>query len=145
MQRETNNSLRNVKDWLSGVDVYTLHKPVRLRFRRRRTFAKGIDDLWQINLVDVSALAAHNDGYKYILTVIDVFSKFAWALPLKNKTGVTLTEAFSTILQSVKPTFVQSDKGTAFLNSMFQKLLADNAIKFYTSQNEDIKCAIVEV
>ena len=103
--------------------------------RPQGLFAKGIDDLWQIDLVDVSVLAAHNDGYKYILTVIDVFSKFSWALPLKNKTGTTLTKAFSTILQSVKPTFVQSDKGTEFLNSMFQKLLANNAIKFYTSQN----------
>ena len=138
------SSMRQTKHWLSGVDAYTLHKPYRLRFRRRRTFSKGIDDLWQADLVDVSSLARYNDNYKFLLVVIDVFSRYAYAVPLKNKSGITLTEAFSGLVRNKKPTMLQTDKGKEFINSIFQKFLADNAIRFYTSENEDIKCALVE-
>ena len=138
------STVEKTKKWLSGVDAYTLHKPYRLRFRRRRTFAKGIDDLWQADLVDLTSLAKHNDNFKFLLVVIDVFSRYAYAVPLKNKSGSTLTEAFSRLVANKKPTFLQTDKGTEFLNSQFQQLLADNGIKFYTSENEDIKCALVE-
>src|SRR6218665_1199662 len=72
-------------------DTYTLHKPVRLKFRRRRTFTVGIDDLWQADLADVSSLSKYNDKNKYLLTCLDVFSKHAWVVPLKSKTGAALT------------------------------------------------------
>jgi hypothetical protein len=63
---------------------------------------------------------------------------------LKNKSGNTLTKAFSSLINERKPNYHQTDKETEFLNSAFQKLLSDNNIKFYTSENEDIKCALVE-
>ena len=133
-----------VRKWLSSQDTYTLHKPTRKHFRRRRTFSVGIDDLWQADLVDLTSLAPQNDGYRYILSIIDVFSKFAWTVPLRNKKGITICEAFQKIIIERKPNFLQTDKGTEFLNSNFQLLLRENGIKFYTSQNEDIKCAVVE-
>jgi hypothetical protein len=68
---------REVREWLSAQDTYTLHKQPRIHFRRRKTFSVGIDDLWQADLVDLTSLSRHNDGYRFILTVIDVFSKFA--------------------------------------------------------------------
>ena len=103
----------------------------------------GIDDLWQADLVDLSSLSRQNDGYKFILTVIDVFSRFSWVRPLKIKTGQSLREAFASIISDRKPNYLQTDKGTEFLNSSFQSLLTSNSINFYTSQNEDIKCALV--
>ena len=142
--RESNASERDVRNWLASQDAYTLHKPTRRKFRRRKTISTGVDDLWQADLVDLSSISRFNDGYKFILTVIDVFSKFAWACPLKNKMGNTLRDAFASIVVRRKPTFLQTDKGTEFLNATFQRLLSDNDIKFYTSQNEDIKCAVVE-
>jgi len=142
--RESGASERDVRNWLISQDAYTLHKQPRKVFRRRKTLSKGIDDLWQADLVDLTSLSRQNDGYKFILTVIDVFSRFSWVRPLKNKTGQSLRDAFSTIIAGRKPKFLQTDKGSEFLNSTFQSLLAEKSIKFYTSQNEDIKCALVE-
>jgi len=135
---------KDIRTWLLNKDAYTLHKLVRLTFRRRRTFTVGIDDLWQADLADLSALSKYNDKNKYLLTCIDVFSKYAWVLPLKSKTGAALTEAFSTLLTDRHPAHLQTDKGTEFLNKSFQALLRKNAVRFYTTENEDIKASVVE-
>ena len=81
---------KQIQDWMLKQDTYTLHKPVRKNFKRRITFTTGIDDLWQADLVDLSSISKYNDGYKFLHTVIDVFSKVAWTVPLKNKSGQTL-------------------------------------------------------
>ena len=105
------------------MDAYTLHKAARVRFLRRKTCAKGINDLFQIDLADMSNISSHNDGYRYLLTCIDVFSKRAWAIPVKTKTGRDVTAAFERILSEQTCNMVQSDKGTEFLNSTFQSML----------------------
>ena len=95
--------------------------------------------------MDLVNISSHNDGYRYLLTCIDVFTKRAWAIPIKTKSARDVTEAFEKILtDGFKPNMVQSDKGTEFLNSTFQSMLKRQDIKFYTSENEDIKAAIVE-
>ena len=133
-----------VRKFLQGEDTYTLHRPVRRRFPRRRTFAKGINDLFQADLVDVSNISQHNDGYRFILTCIDVFSKIAWAIPLKTKSATEVTAAFEKILADRRCNMLQTDKGTEWLNSKFQSMLRDSGIKFYTTENEDLKASIVE-
>ena len=135
---------KDIKTWLQDKDAYTLHKPVRLNFRRRMTFTIGIDNLWQADLADLSKLSKYNDNNKFLLTCIDVFSKHAWVVPLRTKTGPSLTEAFSTILTDRRPIYLQTDKGTEFLNSHFQTLLRKNDIKFYTTENTDTKASVVE-
>src|SRR6267154_547462 len=135
---------KKVKDWLSGQDAYTLHKPVRRKFKRRRTICVGMDHLWQIDLADLSSLAQHNDGFKFLLTCIDCFSRYAWVVPIKSKHATIVTEAFSSLLIDRRPTYVQSDKGSEFINSTFQSFLKSENIRFYTSENDDIKCALVE-
>lgn len=135
---------KDAKEWLASQEVYSLHKPVRRKFKRRKTISVGIDHLWQIDLVDMTNLAVHNDGYKYLLTCIDCFSRYAWAVPIKNKNSKSVTEAFASLLNLRKPTFVQSDKGSEFVNTSFQNLLTANDIRHYTSENDDIKCALVE-
>ena len=127
-----------------GEDAYTLHKPVRKTFRRRRTYSKGINDLFQADLADMSALSRQNDGNRYLLTCIDVFSKRAWAVPLLNKSGDNVKRAFEKIFEDAMPNMIQTDKGTEFLNSTVQALFAAHNIKHYTSENEDIKAAVVE-
>ena len=77
----------DVKRWLSGQDTYTLHRPVRRNFTRRKTIVQGIDHQWQLDLVDLQSLKGQNNGNKYLLTIIDVFSRHAWAVPLKSKRG----------------------------------------------------------
>jgi transposase InsO family protein len=137
-------SRRRVAEFLPEQDAYTLHRDVRRRFARRKTVSTGINDLWQCDLVDLSALSRSNDNYKYLLTCIDVLSKYGRVVPIKNKTAGAVTNAFAEMIKDVRPRLLQTDKGTEFLNSTFQKLLSVNGIKHYTSQNDDIKCAVVE-
>ena len=130
--------------FLMGQDAYTMHKPARLHFPRRRTYAKGIDDLFQIDLIDLSSLATYNSGYRYLLMCIDVFSKFAWSVPLKTKSGREVADAMETILDERKCALLQGDKGAEWLNTTFQQMIKRHGIKFYTSENDDIKASIVE-
>jgi len=134
-----------IRRFLSGQDVYTLHRPTRYRFPRRKTYSKGIDDLFQADICDMTNVSSHNDSYRYILTCIDVFSKFAWAIPLRTKSGREVTEAFERRILSVrKCRLLQTDKGTEYMNATFQSMLSRNNIHFYTSENDDIKAAVVE-
>jgi len=144
LQRYSGQPTRVVTDYLAGQDAYTLHKPRRIRFPRRKTYSKGIADLYQIDLVDLSSISPFNDGSRYLLTCIDVFTKRAWAVPVRTKFARDVVEAFERIIAERTCNMVQSDKGTEFLNSTFQSMLRRHNIKFYTSENEDLKAAVVE-
>jgi len=144
LQRYAGVNRPTAQRFLSGHDAYTMHRPTRAHFPRRRTYAKGIDDLFQIDLVDLGSISAHNSGYRYLLMCIDVFSKYAWSVPLKTKTGREVASAFETILEERKCTFLQGDKGAEWLNAPFQELLRRHGIKFYSSENDDIKASVVE-
>src|SRR5271163_1184938 len=120
-----------------GQNAYTLHKQSKTKFRRHKTYANGINDLWQADLDDLSSLSNQNDSHRYLLTCIDVFSKYASVEPLKTKTGSSLTQALAKMIIDQKCHLLQTDKGTEFLNSAFQKLLKDHKIKHYTSENGD--------
>ena len=96
-----------------------MHKPRKIRFPRRKTYWKGIAYLCQIYLVDVSNLSSYNDGMRYILTCINVFTKLAWAVLVRTKSGRDVAEAFEKNLSDGKCNMVQSDKKTEFLNSTF--------------------------
>jgi len=144
LKRYSGRSEREMKTFLSGLDAYTLHKPRRIRFLRRKTYSKGIGDLYQMDLADLSNISSYNDGARYLLTCIDVFSKKAWAVPVRTKTGREVANAFEKILVDGTPNMVQSDKGNEFLNSAFRDMLKRHGIKFYTSENEDLKASVVE-
>ena len=134
-----------VQGWLNTQDTYTLHKPVRYNFPRRRVRVGGIDHQWQADLVDVARLSKENDGYKFLLTVIDVLSKYAWVLPLKDKTGRSLVEAFELIFDEGRvPDRLQTDKGTEFLNRVFQGFLKKRDVKHFTTHNVETKASIAE-
>ena len=82
-----------VEEWLSEQDAYTLHKPARRHFRRRRVVVGGPRQQWQADLVDLSNFKTDNDGMTFLLTVIDVFTKVAWCVPMKNKSAASLVTA----------------------------------------------------
>ena len=143
-KKEYKITRRQIEQWLETQDTYTLHHPVRIHFKRNPVIAEGIDSQWQIDLVDVQSLAKYNDNYRFLLTCVDIFSRYAWVEPLKNKTGVATVEAFKRILNSKrKPATVQADKGTEFLNKSFQSFLKQRGIKFFTTYSE-MKAAYVE-
>jgi transposase InsO family protein len=137
-------SSEEVKDWLEGEDAYTLHKPIVRKFSRRDTIVAAPLQQFQADLLDVQSHHKLNKGYKYILTVIDVFSKHAWAIPLKNKTGVEVSQALDRIFSEEKPSSLQTDKGKEFLNIHVAEVLAKNKIKHFTTQNASTKASIVE-
>ena len=142
--RYSNSTYKPVKQWLSTQDAYTLHKPVRKIFPRRKTYAKGIGDLFQADLAEMQSLSKFNAGFRYILTCIDVFSKRAYAIPLKDKKGPSIVEAFKTIFEDKVPAMLQTDRGTEFLNTAVQELFRKNGIHHYWSLNDTIKAAVVE-
>ena len=132
-----------VKDWLRTQDTYTLHKPVKYKFPRRKIIVGGIGHQWQADLVDVSRLSKYNTDIKFLLTCIDVFSRKAWVIPLRDKSGSTLLAAFQSISDTL-PKRIQTDKGTEFLNRKVQTWLKDRGVHFFTTENEDIKASLVE-
>ena len=134
-----------VKEWLSHQDTYTLHKPVRRHFVRRRIVVGGLDHQFQADLIDERNLKKANDGlFLFLLTGIDVLSKYAWVVPLKDKTGTVLAEAFKRIFaQCRKPLKLQTDKATEFRNRVFQHFLKEEAVEFFVIHNEDIKVVAV--
>ena len=99
-QSSKNVKLQDVRDWLRKQQTYTLHKPIRKKFLRRKTVVAGIDTQWQADLADLSKLSKFNDKHRYLLCIIDVFSKYAWVVPIKDKTGKTLVIAFKSVLKS---------------------------------------------
>ena len=105
---------KDARKWLTFQDTYTLHNPVRKSFPGRRVLVHGIDYQWQIDLVDLSSsLSRVNDNYKFLLTCIDVLSKYAWVVPMKNKSAKSLVDAVAYIFTTSKrmPNKIQGDKG----------------------------------
>ena len=101
--------------------VKELHTPARQNYRRRKFIVRGLDKTWQADLVEMQPYTRENNGYRYMLTVIDVFSKHAWAVPVKQKIGSDVTAAMEPILQQGrKPTNLQTDRGKEFYNATFQ-------------------------
>ena len=144
LARRTGNTQRATSNWLSAQLTYTLHKPVRKRFSTRPYRTNKIDAQWQGDLVEMIPYANVNGGYRYLLTVIDLFSRFAWAVPTKTKTADDVTRAFNSILQQGrKPKALQTDSGKEFENHTFQHLLNEQGIKFFTVKSQ-FKAAVVE-
>lgn len=118
-----------------------LHSPIVHKFTRRSVFINALDDTWS---ADIIFLPNKDEGYKGILTVIDCFSKYGWAIPVKSKTNKELVEAFKTIFQtSRKPKRLWTDKGTEFYGADFRAFLNRNKIKLYSTESE-LKAVIIE-
>ena len=133
-----------VEQWLSEQNAYTLHKPVRVRFKRRRTVVGGRNQQWQADLVDVASLKKENDGTSFLLTVIDVFSKVARCIPLKNKSATSVSKALNGLFTDVQPLFLQTDRGLEFYNRSVRGVLDRYGIQHFSTYNEETKASIVE-
>jgi hypothetical protein len=103
-----------------------------------------IDEQWQADLVDMQEYSKQNGGFKYILTVIDVLSKYLWAIPLKSKLASNVVIAFKKIFSDRIPLKIQTDRGLEFVNSQFKKLCSKYNIRYFTSQDAKLKCSVVE-
>jgi len=132
------------KEWLEKQPTYSMHKQARKKYVRNKVIVSTIDQQWQADLVDLQSLQKYNEGYKYLLTCIDIFSKYAWAVPLKSKTSSSIIDAFKIIFKSRRlPYKLQTDAGTEFVNKDVQKFLKSLDIDFFTT-NSEMKASVVE-
>lgn len=146
-QQKTPYTIKQIQDWLQSQDTYTLHRPARQHFKRNHYYVYGIDHLWEIDLCDMSMYKKQNDGYTYILTVVDVLTKYAFAKCVKNKSAQSITKAFRDILSESqrRPLVIQCDRGLEFSNSTFRSFLNQHGIKLqFPMTTSRFKCAIVE-
>ena len=141
LRRVTRMPRKRVAEWLSEQDAYTLHKPARRHFKRRRVIVGG---LRQADLVDLSQLKKDNNGMTFPLTVIDVFSKVAWCFPMKNKSAASLVAALDSTFSRGWPKTLQTDQGLEFLNKSVQALLKKHGIHHFSTHNAETKASIVE-
>ena len=125
--------------------VDELHKPARKRFERRKFEIKGLFEYFQADLADLQSYSKENDGYNFILVVIDCFSKFVWVEPQRNKTGQETSRAFESILKRCKkaPKILQVDNGGEFYNSHFSSLMKRYKIHYYSTYST-VKAGICE-
>jgi len=114
--------------------VEELHAAARRNFPRRRVIIRGYDDLWQVDIVEMHPYSRFNEGYHYI-TVIDVLSKYAWAVPFKNKSGSETANAIAEIIRKSDrhPKNLQTDMGKEFYNADVQRLVKKHGINHYST------------
>ena len=85
--------LWDVTEWLETQKSYTLHRQIKTKFRRRKVLTRGVKYQYQVDLVDYSKLKRDNSGYTFVLSIIDCFSRLAFAIPIKRKTGKEVAAA----------------------------------------------------
>jgi len=141
-----------IKAWLETQDAYTLHRPLRKRFPRNPYTVNNMDDVWEIHILDLTSLKKYNNNYRYLLQVIDVFSKYMHSVPLRTKTGKGVATALESIFKDPKytkpirrlPAWGRTVKGKEFLNTQLQTWLKREGIECQVCRNPDVKCAVVE-
>jgi hypothetical protein len=138
------SSSGDVKKFLRQSDTYTAFYKRRKRFKRRRVMMYHRFDLMQSDLIDLGSLAKWNDGYRWILCVIDCFSKMLYCAPLKRKTGQEVTEAFDKLTGDLPPIkLLQTDDGKEYFNREFRELMKRRGIRHYSTKS-DTKAQICE-
>ena len=133
---------KNIKIFIN--EIYS--KPPKRNYATNKTDAYFIDDIWSLDILDLKDYGPENNrGYRYVLVVIDNFSKFGWTIPLKNKNAETIKDSFENILLSSKrkPKLIESDRGKEFYNNIFQDFLNKNNIKLY-SRNTSLGAVFAE-
>lgn len=126
-----------------SVIARELHRPGRRNFPTRMVTVKGLDDLYQADLVEMIPYARQNKGYRYIITIINCLSKFALAIPIKSKSADDVVKAMHPILAQYPMKHLQTDDGKEWFNSKFQQLVQQYGINHYSTFS-DKKASIVE-
>ena len=133
---------KNIKIFMN--EIYS--EQPRKSYATNKTDVYHIDDIWFLDILDLKDYGPENNrGYRYVLVVIDNFSKFGWTVPLKNKNAQTIKDSFENILTNSKrkPNLIESDRGKEFYNNIFQIFLNKNDIKLY-SRNTSLGAVFAE-
>ena len=122
----------------SSILADELHKPVIKKFNKRKVYSQFKDNIWGVDLAGMQPLSRKNKGIKYLLCAIDLYSKYAFVIPLKHKKGISIVNAFNKIIKQSgkKVNKISVDQGSEFYNKVFKKWLSDNDIIMYSTYNE---------
>lgn len=136
-RKNRGNRRKLTQKWLNKQEAHTLHRPARLKFPRNHYQVFNLDDLWESDIIDLSKLKKYNDNFRYILTVIDVFSKYAFTYPLRTKGAAEVTRAFRLIIDNSEkegggfkrsPKVLQTDRGLEYNNAILKRFLSSRSI-----------------
>ena len=133
---------KNIKIFIN--EIYS--KPPKKYYVTNKTDVYHIDDTWSLDILDLKDYGPENNrNYRYVLVIIDNFSKFGWTVPLKNKNAQTIKDSFENILinSKRKPNLIETDRGKEFYNNIFQDFLNKNTIKLY-SRNTSLGAVFAE-
>jgi transposase InsO family protein len=136
----------HVIKFLNEQATYQLHKPARHTFLRNQTLVAHIDEQWQADLADMSNISKENDAYTFLLTCVDILSRYAWVIPVRSKSAAHMLIAIRQLFKRAsprKPTRLQTDKGKEFHNASVRTFLRQQGVELF-STNSDHKAAIVE-
>lgn len=128
---------QRIRQFLNNEDSYSLYKPNRKTFPRSKVIVNTIDSMRDGDLADVSNIASHNDGYKFLLVLIDIFSRYLFIVPLKNKHHQNIVDGLKLVFQKRrKPNTLRTDKGSEFKNRWVKAYLKKEGIHAIYTQNE---------
>lgn len=128
---------RRIRQFLNNEDPYSLYKPIRKTFPRSKVIVNTIDSMWDGDLADVSNISSHNDGYKFLLVLIDIFSRYLFIIPLRNKHHQNIIDGLKSVFQTErKPHTLRTDKGSEFKNRWVKTYLKKEGINVIYTQNE---------
>ena len=115
-----------------------LHKSIIRKFNKRKVYSAFKDNIWAADLTDMQLISKFNKGFRFLLCVTDIYSKYSWIVPLKDKKGVSIVNAFQSILKKSnrKPNKIWVDKGGEFFNRSIKSWLEKNDIEMYLTHNE---------
>ena len=115
-----------------------LREPIMRKFKRMEVYSAFKDHIWAADMADMQLISKFNKGFRFLLCVIDIYSKYAWVVPLKDKKGVSIVNAFQSILKTFnrKPNKIWVDKGNEFYNRSMKSWLEKNDIEKYSMHNE---------
>ena len=130
--------LKNTTKSNSLILADEIHKPIIRNFNKRKVYSQFKDNIWEVDLGDMQSLSKKNKGIKYLLCAIDLFSKYAFVIPLKDKKGISIVNAFNKIIKQSnrKPNKIWVDQRGEFYNNAFEKWFSDNDIIMYSTDNE---------
>ena len=139
-KKSTGSGFKKLKNTASNSSILAdeLHKPITRKFNKRKVYSQFKDNIWGVDLADMQSLSRNNKGIKYLLCAIDLYSRYAFVIPLKDKKGISIVNAFDKIIKhsNRKPNKIWVDQGGEFYNNVFEKWFSDNDINIYSTYNE---------
>ena len=114
-----------------------LYEPIIRKFKKRKVYSSFRENIWGVDLADMQSLSKYNKGTKYLLCAIDLFSKYARIVPIKDKKRISNVNGFQKIIsKGRKPNKIWADQGSEFYNNSFTDFLKTDNIEMYSTYNE---------